>query len=625
MALVWLLDLDLGGRVLYASTRPTTFDSRRYVGTLDEVTLREELALGGAPAAREASIDLVPEVSAALLASYGHTFTRVRGTLRLWDSDEAEYLAEVALRDGRGEPPEYAAANEPLSLSLSAEPGDDVSILLPSTAKIDSDTWPDAPTDSSGQAYPIPFGTPGLVTGAATSEVPAAECFAVESNLGDSFLFLAVAATVDDEATIVAASSSLFTGMEVVYADNGGGGFGLTDGSTYYVRHESGNLYTFHTDEDVRNNSTPVALSGTPSGTESIEVTQPYATKYLVAGCTIAAANVSVRFQNLDGRILPASDYVVTNGVDALGQPVATIDSSNVGTGAGSKFPVQRRLSPVLVAYDNGGAYRSTGAGPVESVGDLLADLAFRSTVSMDVGTWLVVRDVLSSPVGLVLTADRPAADLLLDLVERLPVATLNGPNGLAAVPIASWGARPAAVELIDGRNAFRAGALSVVNEPSDAANRAIVTYGPSLETGTESGSVTVSSDPSDGSADVFSRTSTGLDEPVSEVVDVLDWTFASATARVVARWLIRQASATPRRLAVDVPSDLARSLRLGTAVEFTSDALSIDRRIGLVSSREMSTAPLWRLELYFLHGVADNPAETPSGASPSPPSTPTN
>lgn len=622
MALVWLLDLSLGGRTLRASTMPVVFGGRRYTGAIDEVSMVETLALGSAPSAREASIDLLPEVDMAELVSQAHTLTAGRATLRLWDTTEAEYLAEVVMLDARCSLPEFGAVDEPLSFTLSAEAFDDTASLIPPSAAISESTWPTAPDDSVGQSYPLIWGAAGTLTGRVSDEVPASVGYAVETLLDEDYNFDA-AATSSNQATLTSGTGELLSHMEVLYEEHTGGGFGLTDGDTYYVEEAAANVYRLYEDEDLR---TVVTLSGTPSGVETLTITQPYATTVLVQGRATYTSAANVYHERPDGELFPAQSYSVTKTTDGLGRTVSVIDVTAWGVGRPGKWAVQSRLVPLYVAWPDAASYGTTFAGRLRYVGELLADLGHLASVPVDVGSLLSIGDDLQIPVGLVLTEDERPSDLLLRIARGLPLGLYAGPRGLTAVYLPSGPDRRSAVTLIDGRSCHRASGLSLVNEPDDMVTSISVDYAPNVYTDQSFGSVSMAADPlhpvylgaATASSDVYIRSSAiAQDEDVEQALtEALDWTYASATAQTVARWLSRQSSVSPRTLSIDVPQTIARRLHLGHAVSLTSADLHITEALGFVSQREMSSAELWRLEIYFLHGVASDQAVRPTGAS---------
>lgn len=621
MALVWLLDINIGGRELHASTRPVTFDGRQYQGTLDELTVTEQLAIATSPGALEVTVDLVPEVNVAELVSQGHTLTDGTATLRLWDDDQGEHLAEVLMLDARCSAPEFGADNEALSFQLSSEPFDELNELIESTAEVNDETWANRPDESDGAPYPQIYGTPGSVTGEGSGTIRASIGIAVESVEGDVHNLAATAISAD-QVTMASGTKAggLYTGMQVTYDEALGGGWGLTDGDVVFVKHIAGEKYELYSDEGLDSQIT--GLSGTPSSTESFTIDLPYATKYLLAGHPVASTSVSVRRERASGSLSDAETYTITEEADALGRIVATIDTSLVGTSATAQYAVLTRLLPVYVAWADGGAYRSTGSGTLLYVGGLLADLARASSLPYDVGSFLVAADGLQVPVGLALMESETPSDLLVRLVGLLPIGLYTGPRGITAIRLPTAPDRARAVELVDGINSHRVGPVATVNDSSDLATRVRIRFAHSAWTDSFRRKVAIGTDPSKTSSDVYMRTTAIAQRDVEQgLVEDIDWTYSAQTARLVARWLARQASATPRRIEVDVPYDVARGLRLGQSVLFTSDDLSITEAQGFVSKREISTGALWRVELYFLLGVNSDPAKSPTGGSSTPPS----
>lgn len=629
MALVWLLDLNIGGRTLHVSTLPVTWDNVLYEGTVDELTLNESLSIGRQPGAMEAAVDLIPSVDVAELVSQGHMLTAGKATLRLWDTDQSDELAEVIMLDARCSAPEFGGASEPISFMLSDEAFDDIASLIPSTHEINTDTWPDAPEDSIGKPYPLPLGTPGLTDGG--DYLPAHHAYAVDSLLGNVYNVSATIITVDNEITLTSGTGELYTGMEVTYDENGDSITGLTDGDVVYVRETGTNLYKLYTDQEL---VTQVACTGIPGGTARFSVSQPYATKALVSGVPVGSNSVRVWFEN-DTGIYVSTAYSTTDEDDGLGQRVATIDLSGLGSSGVNYYDAVRRTQTMWVAWpstSNASTSRHTGTGKVETVGHLLADLAYRSSQPMHWQTFLTLSDLLPQRVGHVVTENQTPSELLYTLLRYLPVGLYSSPRGPAAVRLPSDPQTAGAFELVDGENCYRAGMVGLVNEPDDELTK--ITVYAALNQFTDEYADTAirnvtpqKADPGVGqtsvSSDVYIRTSAIAHERGTprELSETLDWTYSADTARLVARWLSRQSSVSPRTLSVDVPQDIARSLHLGHPVRFTSTELSVTEAKGFVSSRAMTSQELWRLELYFLHGVATDPVEAPTGASSTPPS----
>jgi hypothetical protein len=205
MALCWLLDLDLGGRTLYLSSRPMSYNGRQYEGGLDAVTLDESIGqLGSLPDARSATVDVAPHIDLAQIVSYGHDLAAGRGTLRLWDTDEQEFRAEVHLLDARCTTPEVGGEAEVLSLTLSGEPYDDTASIVAGDARVDAESWPNAAPGEIGRLYPLPMGTPGsYVDGSGiASRAPSTPALAVEYSSPNADTLLVSSERV--EATTVA-------------------------------------------------------------------------------------------------------------------------------------------------------------------------------------------------------------------------------------------------------------------------------------------------------------------------------------------------------------------------------------------------------------------------------------
>lgn len=627
MALVWLLDLNIGGRTLHVSTLPVTWDGVLYEGTVDELTLSESLAIGRQPGAMEASVDLIPEIDVAELVSQAHTLTAGTATLRLWDTDEAEELAEVVMLDARCSAPEFGGTDEPISFMLSDEAFDDIASLIPSTHEINTDTWPDAPEDSIGKPYPLPLGTPGLTDGG--DYLPAHNAYAVDSLLGNVYSISATAITGDNEITITGASGDLYTGMELTYDENGDSITGLTDEDTVYIREISANLYKLYSDQEL---VTQVLCTGTPGGTARFQVAQPYATTVLVAGAPVGAGNsVRLWFEN-DSGIYVSTAYSTTDTDDGLGQRVAIIDLSSLG--GRNYYDAVRRTQTMWVAWPSSSlasTTRHTGAGKVTSIGHLLADLAYLSSQPMHWQSFLTLSDLLPQRVGHTVTEDQTPSELLYTLLRNLPIGLYSSPRGPAAVRLPTDPQTAGAFELVDGENCYRASMVGLVNEPDDALTKLTVYAALNGHTGEYADTAIRSVSPQSAlpgvaqaavSSDVYIRSSAIAQEPVArEMTESLDWTYSADAAQLVARWVSRQASVSPRTLTLDVPQDIARRLHLGHPVRFTSTDLSVSEAKGFVSQREMSSQELWRVECYFLHGVASDAVNAPSGASSTTPS----
>jgi hypothetical protein len=196
---VWLLELQIGGRLLRYATRDVTVtDGRdrtyRYKGGLADLSLtldglQEQTGL----AITDRAVDW------ALLVRRGEALTRGQATLRYWVPGELLERALVAL-EGVLSDPEYGDPGKPhrLSLTLLADSGSDR--LYPSEqARVDTSTWRRAPTGDTydeqieGAIYPTVFGYPGesdLVVDPPVAATPALLVLWDQAALATSYLLL---------------------------------------------------------------------------------------------------------------------------------------------------------------------------------------------------------------------------------------------------------------------------------------------------------------------------------------------------------------------------------------------------------------------------------------------------
>ena len=164
---VWLLDLDIGGRVYrFASEGVTVSDASgaeyRYSSGLGALSL----GLDDGAASKSVTLTLRTDVDWALIKARGQTLDLQRGILRRWfDGQSLERATTIIV--GLTEGPQYGAKDDPLSFSLVRAPVRDSKIIPPPQAVVDGTTFPRAATgytissSADGAAYPIPIGAPG--------------------------------------------------------------------------------------------------------------------------------------------------------------------------------------------------------------------------------------------------------------------------------------------------------------------------------------------------------------------------------------------------------------------------------------------------------------------------------
>jgi len=417
----------------------------------------------------------------------------------------------------------------------------------------------------------------------------------------------------------------LHQGMKVIYYESSGGGWGLTDEGEYYLRRSSAAslLYYVYEDEDCTWGE-EIALSGsvTPNGTEYFVLDDEYIEKILIAGHPVDANQVTVYLKTDAGYNSEVLD--VTVEADGLSRLVSTVDVSTLRV-SGPRDSVKISQSKLdsenyAVAWTEGpAALAVSGSGAVVGVGDLLRDLAVLARVQIDITSWKISAGELPQPVGYYIEEDKPAMEIALDIVDKLPVGIYSSAEGTAIKVINTEARSDQCISLIDGLNCHRDSDLSIVLEPDDQASLIEVNYGLDIFEQDYSSKVGTLYSPygldQGESTDVYIRTS-GVQYTNQIETEELDWTYSQNTARKLAKWISRQKTVSPKSIELLVKYKLARELELGTPVKYTNTELSIDEAVGFVSSREISESEFWKVEIYFLYGVASDSSEKPSGAT---------
>jgi hypothetical protein len=154
-AACWLLDVDIGGRMLRLSSRALAIGDLRYTAGLQ----LGDVALSADTVGVEIQ---VPGMDWALLLAQGAQFDRRPFVLRRWWDGMALEEALVVLR-GRTQTPEYGSPASPdsLMLTLSRDLREVSAVHPPPSAGVDDTTWPDRDSTIVGAAYPWVIGYPG--------------------------------------------------------------------------------------------------------------------------------------------------------------------------------------------------------------------------------------------------------------------------------------------------------------------------------------------------------------------------------------------------------------------------------------------------------------------------------
>lgn len=164
--LCWLLDIEYAGTLYRWSSRPVEPISEAgalsYPGGLDAIDFTDALAIVS-DASRDRSISLSvlwPSPGVALLIQRGHDLAAAVGALSLWIEGQP-WESRLVVLSGLLSQPEYEAADQPVSFSITEQPLDDIAQIIPPSMQIDDTTWPTAPESSHNQRYPLPFFAPG--------------------------------------------------------------------------------------------------------------------------------------------------------------------------------------------------------------------------------------------------------------------------------------------------------------------------------------------------------------------------------------------------------------------------------------------------------------------------------
>lgn len=164
--LVWLLSFEWAGRTYRWSSRPcdpvdAAGEAYPHDGGLPDIAFAETFSLlSNSPDVRSVSLELIFPVDVAALIQQGHDLAAATGELALWRDGDA-YEDRVVVLVGRVREPEYGAEGEPVALTLEQAPWDDSALIPDASARVTSDTWPDAASDAKGLYYPLVFGQAG--------------------------------------------------------------------------------------------------------------------------------------------------------------------------------------------------------------------------------------------------------------------------------------------------------------------------------------------------------------------------------------------------------------------------------------------------------------------------------
>lgn len=164
---VWLLDLDVVGRVYRVASEPVEVDGYVYGAGLEPITIEDTGELGA-----EVGLDVWIGEDWAALVAQGYPLDTARACLRRWWPGQPLEAAEV-VAEGVVSQPEYGHPEEGLSLTVRPAEQEAGQILHP-LSLVDEHTWPEVTHEATsnpmgplqgveGQQYPLPIGYPGRV------------------------------------------------------------------------------------------------------------------------------------------------------------------------------------------------------------------------------------------------------------------------------------------------------------------------------------------------------------------------------------------------------------------------------------------------------------------------------
>lgn len=263
------------------------------------------------------------------------------------------------------------------------------------------------------------------------------------------------------------------------------------------------------------------------------------------------------------------------------------------------------------------GSQAIAAPGGVQTVGDLVVDLAARSGQPWDIPS---LRASMSSFGGSVAWfIDEPIApsEALTEVLDLLPLSFYIGPNGITAIRIDLDPPKRYTVPLVDGLNCHRTGPISMTRKPEEQAAEIVVEYAPNQlddRSGAKKIKIKPKGDPGAGAFVTPWSMTTSTPDAVQEYR--IPWTYDDATAMSVADWLSRRATYTARTVPVQIRSSLALNLPPGTPIRFTDPTVYMSEVVGIVSSRTMTDDPLWDVELSFFPSTSSRATEEPAGGS---------
>jgi len=223
---LWILQLDLGGRLFRFSTENVSITDQdsvihRYLGTMSEIEYGTSFELFSTDASVPSiSIDAIFPVSVAEMASNGRHLSSAQAELSIWVKGTPLEDRVVMLRGGL-EGVAYGEEGDPVGFTIQSDDFTDHNLFPDVAASINKKTWSTADDKALGAVYPFVFGKPGKTQDPAGNDinVSATPAYLIQKNtsppLNDGKLLiaghrvLASTVTIFDQTTLTEATCAV--------------------------------------------------------------------------------------------------------------------------------------------------------------------------------------------------------------------------------------------------------------------------------------------------------------------------------------------------------------------------------------------------------------------------------
>ena len=547
-ALELLLSVTLRGRVLRFATNSVTVtndqddilpDLLMFRGGLQPVEFEDAISIGS---------ELTPDRSVSVSVLFSQDDGAGWAEIVSRDQDLGDGIAELSLyrvgdawRDrrvivnGRVTSPSYGGQSEPVSFTISAEPGEDRGAVLINSEIVSADTWPIAPAtfetaDSAiEQMYPIVYGSPGVIYATDNFDtLPAVPALIVSIDHTNTTGVSSNKNSVNDS-SVEPASVLLFRGD------------GAADSVTIYNQSE---------DDD----------SGLPK---------------------------------------KATGWVPSTRLDKLSQQVTHVSvTHNSTSGAGLQIDESHEIYWSCETIGKGGVFNRDRSGSMRNAAEIMLHLLGRSTLQYDEPRIRALEKELGGfDLDFFLNEQRsPYSVIQDDILPILPVSPVNGPRGLYFV---FWNFRAEITDAIDEINIDTRGgyrqSLVEVSDVAEVFNELTINYALRADTGEYARALTVApTNPKNDTAIIehpISRASATrytprgarLQSRVGEKIET-DVVYDPGTAAAVLDWKLRSAAMVRETCEFVLPQRYA-SLNPGDVVVVSDQEILWSNRVCLVQS----------------------------------------